>query len=52
LEKINKEFDKEFLNNLKKDISKKIDLENIDKILDDNKTYNELLSQYQKLNFV
>ncbi len=51
-EKINTEFDKEFLNNLKKDISKKIDLENIDKILDENKTYSELLSQYQKLNFV
>jgi len=48
----NTKLDTKFLNSLKEDISKKIDLENIDNILDENKTYKELLSQYQKLNFV
>jgi len=48
----NAKLDNKFLNNLKKDLSKKIDLENIDKILDNNKTYKELLSKYQKLNFI
>ncbi|MDQ7008793.1 MAG: FecR domain-containing protein [Candidatus Gracilibacteria bacterium] len=50
--KINSDFDKEFLNNLKNNIFKQINLDNIDEILEENTTYNELLSQYQKLNFV
>ena len=48
----NAKLDTKFLDNLKKNISEKIDLKNIDQILDKNKTYKELLSQYQKLNFV
>jgi len=48
----NAKLDNKFLNNLKKDLSEKIDLENIDEILNKNKTYKELLSEYQKLNFI
>jgi len=48
----NNNLDSKFLDNLKANISNKIDLENIDKVLDENKTYKELLFQYQKLNFI
>ena len=48
----NNTLDTKFLDNLKTNISKKIDLKNIDNILEKNTTYNELLTQYQKLNFV
>ena len=51
-QQLNSQLDKTFLNNLKKDISKKIDLENIEKVITDNKSYKELLYQYQKLNFI
>jgi hypothetical protein len=44
--------DTKFLDKLKSDISNKIDLKNIDNVLEENKTYNELLEQYQKLNFI
>ncbi len=47
----NQNLDTKFLNNLKTNISEKINLKNIDKILKENTTYNELLFQYQKLNF-
>lgn len=48
--KINNRLDNQFFNKLKTKLSK--DLGNIDKILDKNKTYEELLEKYQKFNFV
>ncbi len=51
-EKINKDFDTKFINDLKKDISSKINLEKIDELLEEKLEYSELLEQYQKLNFV
>ena len=48
----NSELDSKFLDNLKNNISEKINLENIDTMLEKNKTYKELLSEYQKFNFV
>ena len=49
---INKDLDIWFIKDLKNNILEEIDLKNIDKLLEENTTYKELLSQYQKLNFV
>jgi hypothetical protein len=49
---VNKNLDLWFIKDLKKDVLKEIDLESIDKLLEENTTYKELLSEYQKLNFV
>lgn len=51
-EQINSKLDKKFLDNLSKKISKEFNWKNINNILSKNKSYNELLIQYQKLNFV
>ena len=51
-EKVNKDFDTKFINDLKKDISSKIDLDKIDSLLEENSEYSALLEQYQKINFV
>ena len=50
-EEMNKKYDKKFFKNLKDNISKKIDIKNIDEILKNNTSYKDLLSEYQKLNF-
>ena len=51
-ENFNQKYDEKYFEKLEKNISKNINLEKINKLISENANYQELLSQYQKLNFI
>lgn len=51
-EDFNQKYDEKYFEDLQKNISKNINLEKINKLISENANYQELLSQYQKLNFI